>query len=74
MRNKIYGCIALFLLGSQAYAQDTTEINLPLLGQVQPRSANEIVANNWSIGAETMDRDLINFDSWKDHLGPLGTK
>ncbi|MGB3850534.1 MAG: beta-galactosidase, partial [Tunicatimonas sp.] len=33
-----------------------------------------IVANNWSIGAETMDRDLINFDSWKDHLGPLGTK
>ena len=56
------------------YAQDTTEINLPLLGQVQPRSANEIVANNWSIGAETMDRDLIDFSSWKDHLGPLGAK
>ncbi len=74
LRNKIYGCIAFFLLGSQAYAQDTTRINLPTIGQVQPRSANEILANNWSIGAETMDRDLIDFNSWKDHLGPLGAK
>ncbi len=61
-------------LSSATYAQDTTGINLPLLGQVQPRSANEIVANNWSIGAETMDRDLVDFESWKDHLGPLGAK
>lgn len=68
------GLLLSFILSAPLYAQDTAEVNLPLLGQVQPRSANDIVANNWSIGAETMDRDLINFDSWKDHLGPLGAK
>lgn len=70
-----YEALLLFLaFTSIAYAQDTTGIDLPLLGKVQPRSANEIVANNWSIGAETMDRDLIDFNSWKDHLSPLGAK
>ena len=67
--------IAILLIGSVvAKAQDTTDVAFPYLGQVQPRNANEIVANNWSIGAETMDRDLIDFNSWKDHLGPLGAK
>ena len=66
--------LVLIFSATFGYAQDTTGVNLPLLGQVQPRSANEIVANNWSIGAETMDRDLVDFTSWKDHLGPLGAK
>ncbi len=66
--------LLLSVLAAFGYAQDTTGINFPYLGKIQPRSANEIVANNWSIGAETMDRDLIDFNSWKDHLGPLGAK
>jgi hypothetical protein len=71
---RIFSVLLAFCSATLGYAQDTTGINLPLLGQVQPRSANEIVANNWSIGAETMDRDLVDFDSWKGHLGPLGAK
>ena len=70
----IFPLLLVFVSAASSYAQDTIGINLPLLGQVQPRSANEIVANNWSIGAETMDRDLVDFESWKDHLGPLGAK
>ncbi len=66
--------LVVFVSATFGYAQDTTGINFPYLGKVQSRSANEIVANNWSIGAETMDRDLVDFDSWKGHLGPLGAK
>ena len=74
-RYRKWGALLLFLaLSSATYAQDTIGIDFPYLGKIQPRSANEIVANNWSIGAETMDRDLIDFESWKDHLGPLGAK
>ena len=63
-----------FILSIPLHAQDTTDVEFPYLGQVQSRHARDITANNWSIGAETMDRDLVDFDSWKDHLGPLGTK
>jgi hypothetical protein len=44
------------------------------LGQVKPRSASEIQASNWSIGAETMDRDYTIYRNWKSYLGPLGFK
>ena len=71
---RIFSVLLVFFSVTFGYAQDTTGINFPYLGKIQPRSANEIVANNWSIGAETMDRDLIEFESWKDHLGPLGAK
>lgn len=44
------------------------------LGRIIPRHAKEIAANQFAIGAETMDRDLIKFESWKEHLGSLGAK
>ena len=44
------------------------------LGQIQARHAREIGASNWSVGAETMDRDYTIYASWKKHLGPLGVK
>ena len=49
-------------------------IGFPVIGKVQARHSRDIYANNWSIGCETMDRDLVEFETWKDHLGPLGTK
>lgn len=45
-----------------------------LVGQVKPRHAREIVGSNWSIGAETMDRDFTIYANWKSYLGPLGAK
>ena len=45
-----------------------------LLGTVQPRHAREIQASNWSVGAETMDRDFTIYAHWRKYLGPLGAK
>lgn len=44
------------------------------VGQVQPRPAKAIAASNWSVGAETMDRDFTVYKNWRQHLGPLGAK
>jgi hypothetical protein len=45
-----------------------------LLGTVKPRHAREIAASNWSVGAETMDRDFTVYKYWREYLGPLGAK
>jgi hypothetical protein len=44
------------------------------LGKIAPRHAKEIQASNWSVGAETMDRDYTIYANWRRHLGPLGVK
>ncbi|MCU0918576.1 MAG: hypothetical protein MUC88_29065, partial [Planctomycetes bacterium] len=44
------------------------------LGQIKARPAAEIQASNWSVGAETMDRDYTIYRHWKTYLGPLGVK
>ena len=45
-----------------------------LVGTVKPRHAREITGSNWSVGAETMDRDYTIYKNWKQYLGPLGVK
>jgi len=45
-----------------------------LVGTVKPRHAKGIASSNWSVGAETMDRDFTIYAHWKDYLGPLGAK
>jgi hypothetical protein len=50
------------------------EVELQLLGYVRPRHARAIAASNWSVGAETMDRDFTIYRNWKAYLGPLGVK
>ena len=57
-----------------ANTQAKEGIPFPELGQVQPRHARDIQSSNWSVGAETMDRDYTIYDNWKEHLGPLGIK
>lgn len=44
------------------------------LGNVKPRHAREIESSNWSVGAETMDRDYTIYNNWRNYLGPLGMK
>jgi len=44
------------------------------LGRIRPRHAREIKTSNWSVGAETMDRDYTIYKHWRRHLGPLGVK
>jgi len=49
-------------------------IPYPNVGTIQTRSAKEIAASNWSVGAETMDRGYSVYENWKAWLGPLGVK
>ena len=58
----------------QVQAQSSQDVNWNKLGVVKPRHATEITASNWSVGAETMDRDYTIYENWKEYLGPLGVK
>lgn len=50
-------------------------LDWPALGSVQTRSAKEIAASSfWSIGAETFDRNFIDYEQLRAFVGPLGTK
>jgi len=44
------------------------------IGKVLPRHARDIPASDWSIGCETLDRDLADYAKYKSYLGPLGAK
>jgi hypothetical protein len=65
---------ALGWLATGSPAQADGDIDWPLIGRVRPRPATEIEASNWSVGAETMDRDYTVYENWKFYLGPLGFK
>ncbi len=71
MKFKLLMCIVLSAVGM---ARGGEGIDWPCTGNIKPRSAAEIHASNWSIGAETMDRDYTVYENWKQYLGPLGFK
>lgn len=66
-----YVTIALIISALPIAAQDAV---FTKIGEVKARSANEIESSDWSIGAETMDRDYTFYANWKQYLGPLGIK
>lgn len=49
-------------------------VGLKRIGTLRPRSANEIVGSNWTLGCECLDRDFTRFDEYKDYIVPLGIK
>jgi hypothetical protein len=67
-----------------AYAQqiDTshnrvkTDLKLPFknIGTIKPRSTNEIKSSNWILGCETLDRDMTDYEQYKEYIAPLGIK
>ncbi len=61
-------------LPAPSVGQSSTHIDYPLIGHITPRHASEIEASNWSVGAETMDRDYSIYKNWREYLGPLGVK
>lgn len=68
-----YSPVMVLLLAAQAAAVEPGAGYTPS-GALRPRHAKEIAGSNWSIGAETMDRDFTIYKNWKQHLGPLGAK
>lgn len=55
--------------------QTTLNTGWKCLGTIKPRSAGEIDAGqNWTLGCETLCRDYIYWDTYKDYVVPLGIK
>jgi len=66
--------LALGLVAASGRAQSDSDIAWRYVGRIQPRLAKQIEASNWSVGAQTMDRDYTHYENWKSYLGPLGFK
>ena len=55
--------------------QTTLKTGWKLLGTIRPRSVGEIPAGqNWALGCETLCRDYIYWDTYKDYVVPLGIR
>lgn len=55
--------------------QTTLKTGWKCLGTIQPRSVGDIAAGqNWALGCETLCRDYIYWDTYKDYVTPLGIK
>ena len=67
-------CSWFGLLAVAGGATADVGIPFPVAGKIKSRHAKDIVASNWSVGAETMDRDYTVYDNWRSYLGPLGVK
>lgn len=56
-------------------ASPTGGLDWPVLGSVETRAAKDIASSSfWSIGAETYDRNFIDYEKIRDYVGPLGAK
>lgn len=73
-----FGCVCLsvaaLLTFNAVCAAAELGDDFTYLGKVRPRHARDIESSNWSVGAETMDRDYTIYSNWRNYLGPLGMK
>ncbi len=53
-----------------------TDLKLPYkrIGTIKYRTTDEIKSSNWIIGCETLDRDLTDYEQYKEYIKPLGIK
>lgn len=72
--NHFPALICLALLWWTTAAHGKSDIPFPYAGEIRPRHARTIRSSNWSVGAETMDRDYTIYKNWSSYLGPLGFK
>lgn len=54
--------------------QSALKPELKRLGTLIPKSVKAIETPMWSLGCETLDRDLANWDAYKAYLEPLGIR
>lgn len=54
--------------------QSALKPELKRIGNLIPKSIKEIETTMWSLGCETLDRDLANWDVYRGYLVPLGIK
>jgi hypothetical protein len=54
--------------------QSALRIDWPRIGTLKPKRVGEIETSMWSLGCETLDRDLADWDAYKAYLEPLGIR
>ncbi len=54
--------------------QSALKPELKKLGTLIPKSVGASETSMWSLGCETLDRDLANWDAYKGYLVPLGIR
>jgi polysaccharide biosynthesis protein PslG len=54
--------------------QTAVSLGWEKVGTLKPKSVDEIPGDFWSLGCETLDRDLADWDAYKGYLKPLGIK
>jgi len=63
-----------FLDQTHTRVQSALRPDLKRIGTLIPKSVDEIETSMWSLGCETLDRDLASWDAYKGYLQPLGIK
>ncbi len=59
---------------TQTRVQSALTPGMPKLGTLIPKSVPEIDTSMWSLGCETLDRDLADWDAYRGYLVPLGIR
>ncbi len=60
---------------TETRVQTTLKIDWKKIGTIRVRNVKEFtVDDNWTIGCETLDRDYIFWETYKDYLAPLGIR
>ncbi len=65
--------IFIFLFALSCQPQDNYK-EWQVLGKLKTKPANEIKTSKLWIGGEVLDRDLCDYDAYKEYLGELGAK
>lgn len=68
------GPVVAMLDQTPSRVQTALALDWPKLGTLRPKSVDEIETSAWSLGCETLDRDLANWDAYKAYLPPLGIR
>lgn len=82
MNGKFFCAVTCALLSAKAVFAQAGEAVPPSaivpaytqIGQVKPRSTEEIESSNWILGCETLDRDMADYNAYKEYIAPLGIK
>ncbi len=54
--------------------QSALKPDLKRIGTLTPKSVDQIETPMWSLGCETLDRDLTSWSAYRGYLAPLGIK
>ncbi|QNN22677.1 hypothetical protein HED60_10510 [Planctomycetales bacterium ZRK34] len=64
----------VFLDQTFTRVQSALSPELQRIGTLIPKSVDEIETSMWSLGCETLDRSLADWDAYKGYLEPLGIR